>query len=362
MRFIFNILLISILFHVPATAQLQEEEQCILFSVPKDTPAHLLESGESFIKNHCFHKKEYPVRRFFRVIGNVKMPEPFSDRGEGNFRNSEFLLNDHLDSINTYQDTYALFFQGKNDPFEREVYNRVSVPDIQSGKLTIEIPVKKDKLKIDPKGFFGLELHVYYKKEGRHPHDIYDIPDTILYFPISGGSSKYKVLKKDFILPQKTVTILMKGGGTFFSGKCWLEAPRLYQNRKEVFKMPFTSFEKRENNYNYWVGINLSSRSWPMWKLEFKGKTIFEGNIFDRASNIADFYIPLPDDLSGEGELKLTLLKEPYKAFFPYELRGVQILEESTRDFEIVSIPKYISAGDTAGILIEVNKPATTSR
>ena len=191
MRFIFSILLISTLIPVAVTAQLQEEKQHILFSIPKDTPPRLLESGQSFTGNFNFQQKEYPVRRFFRVIGNVRMPEPFSERGEGNFRNSEYLLNDHLDSINTYKDTYALYFQGNNDPFEREMYNRVSVPDIQPGKLTVEMPVKKEKLKVDPKGSFGLELQVYYRREGRHPHDVYDAPDTILYFPVTGGNSNY---------------------------------------------------------------------------------------------------------------------------------------------------------------------------
>lgn len=99
----------------------------------------------------------------------------------------------------------------------------------------------------------------------------------------------------------------------------------------------------KTDDYNYWIGCNLATRSWPMWKLEFNGETLFEGNIFDRASNVADFYIPLPSSLQGSGEMKLTLRKEPHRAAYPYELRGLEIIEETARDFEVVSVPEYVA-------------------
>ena len=94
-----------------------------------------------------------------------------------------------------------------------------------------------------------------------------------------------------------------------------------------------------------------------MWKLEFNGETLFEGNIFDRASNVADFYIPLPSSLHGSGEMKLTLRKEPHRAAYPYELRGLEIIEETARDFEVVSVPEYVAKNASFGILVETNKP-----
>jgi hypothetical protein len=94
-----------------------------------------------------------------------------------------------------------------------------------------------------------------------------------------------------------------------------------------------------------------------MWKLEFNGETLFEGNIFDRASNVADFYIPLPSSLHGSGEMKLTLRKEPHRAAYPYELRGLEIIEETARDFEVVSVPEYVAKNASFGILVETNRP-----
>ncbi len=341
-------------------AQLQEENRKVLFSLEADEKAYQIDPEKSFEQIVSFEKKNYPVRRFLRVVGGTKMPEKFKARGETLFREAEYLIDDHLDSLVTFKDKYALYFVSNNDPYEHHAYNRISIPVVKPGKLTVEIPVKREKLVINKDGDFGMELQLYYKKEGRHADEVYDSPDSILYMPISPGSGNFKVIKKDFELPDNIASILLRVGGINFSGKVWLEAPRFVQAGQEIWKSPFIFNEQRDSNYNYWVGINMVSRSEPSWKLEFNEKTIFEGNIFDRASDIADFYIPLPVVLEGEGTLKLTLKKEPHLAAFPYELRSLQLIEESARDFEIISVPRYPSSSDKSGILIETNKPNIT--
>lgn len=334
--------------------QLQSESvQIILDSKEKSL---VIYPEKSVLQSVSFEKKDYPVRRYLRVVGGVQMPGKFKARGESLFREAEYLIDDNLDSLNTYHDKYSLYFKGNNDLFERHVYNRVI--GIKSGKnINIEIPIKRKNLKIARDGDFGLELQVYYKKDGRHPDEVYDTADSVIYIPFPEGSDRFRLLKENIQLPTNTACILLRIGGTKFSGECWVEAPRIYQEKETLFSSPFIQNEKREDDYNYWVGINLATRSWPKWKLEFKGKTIFNGNIFDRASDIADFYIKLPDDINGSGNLKLTLQKESNRAAFPYELRELQIIEESARDFEIISVPKYVRAGSTSGILIETNKP-----
>lgn len=340
-----------------AKSQLQEETRQILFSVDTDESPYLIEPEKSFEQAVVFTQKDYPVRRFLRVVGGIKMPGKFKNRGETLFREAEFLIDDHLDSLTTYKDKYALYFTGNNESYEHHVYNRISIPQIQAGKLRVEIPVKREKLTVSPDGDFGVELQLYYEKGGRRIHEVYDTPDSILYLPIASGSGNFRLIKGDFVLPENIASILVRIGGINFKGKCWVEAPRFYQDNKLSWHSPFTFDEQKESDYNYWVGINMVSRSWPLWKLDYQGKTLFEGNIFDRASDIADFYIPLPEGLKGEGTLKLTLKKEPHEATFPYELRSLQLMEESARSFEIVSVPRYPAVGDTTGILIETNKP-----
>ena len=81
--------------------------------------------------------------------------------------------------------------------------------------------------------------------------------------------------------------------------------------------------------------------------------------VFDRASNVADFFIPLPNDLTGSGALRLTLQRDPVAASFPYEVRSVELVETPARGFEVVHSPRYIASGRDFGVLLETNKPNT---
>lgn len=337
-------------------AQLQKEQRRILYPVEGEQGIIQIEPGESFEQEISFENHDFPVRRILRVVGGVKMPGKFAPRGEEFFRQQEYLMDENLDSVHTCKDRYSLYFKGNNDPFERHAYNRVTGINFEKKNIDLEIAYKRKHLKTSPGGDFGIELQIYQKKEGRYADDIYDKADSVIFVPIPQGSGNFTLLRKNIQLPANVATILIRVGGTGFSGECWLEAPKLYIDGKSIFSSPFIQNEKRVDDYNYWVGINLATRSWPKWKVAFKGKTIFEGNIFDRASDIADFYITLPKDITGKGTLQLTLEKEPHRISFPYELRSLQLLEESAQDFEIVSLPRFVTVGDTAAFLIETNR------
>lgn len=110
--------------------------------------------------------------------------------------------------------------------------------------------------------------------------------------PVPEGTGKYQTVSETFTLPENVACAFLRIGGTHFSGECWVEAPRLIQNKKAVCSIPFTKFAQKPDNYNYWIGCNLSTRSWPMWKLEFNGETLFEGNIFDRSFQCGGLLYP----------------------------------------------------------------------
>ena len=335
-----------------------KEERRVIYSSEAPERPYLLQPGHSLEQTVSFPKRAYPTRKFLRVTGGVKMPAPFQERGEEMFRRSEFFIDDNLDSVVTRKDRYSLYFKGENDAFERYAYFRVMGEALKPGKLTVHLPVvRRRQLTVDVKGRFGLELELYYKKPGRAAQDIFDTPDSVLFVPVPVGTGKYQDVSHTFTLPDNVACALLCAGGSGFSGECWLEAPRLEQNGKTVWHVPFTKFAQKASQVDYWVGCNLATRSWPRWRLEFDGREVFEGNIFDRASNVADFYILLPGDLQGTGCFKLSLLKEPHRAAFPYEVRTLEVIEETARDFEIISVPKYVSKSASFGVLIETNRP-----
>lgn len=351
--------LFLILFAVlQAYAASWKETRTVVFSLSGNEKAYLIQPGQSISETVAFEQAGMPTRKFLRVIGGVQMPAPFQARGEEMFRRSEFHIDDNLDSVIRKKDRYSLYFKGDDNNFERHAYYRISGKLLSPGELTVTLPVvKKETLAVSPGGDFGVAIELFYQKPGRAADDIYDTPDSLLYLPVPGGTGSYQAVSQSFTLPDNVACAFLRIGGTHFSGECWVEAPRLTQNKKTVCSIPFTKFAQKPDNYNYWIGSNLSTRSWPMWKVDFNGTTVFQGNVFDRASDVADFYIPLPASVQGDGEIKLTLLKEPHRAAYPYELRGLEIIEETARDYEVISVPEYVTKNASFGILIETNKP-----
>ena len=327
--------------------------------VPFTEEGCLIRPGQTLSQEISLDSSGPRKRRFLRVIGGIQMPPPHQGRGESKFRNFEYWIDDCLDSLIRRNDRYSLYFKGEDDNFERHAYYRISGKYLTPGELTVTIPVvKRNGLSISENGDFGVEIELFYQKEGRAADDIYDSPDSLLYLPIPAGTGKYRPVSQTFVLPSNVSCALLRIGGTHFSGECWVEAPRLSRKgKKDICPMPFTRFSQRPDRYNYWVGCNLVSRCWPLWKLDFNGKTVFRGNIFDRASHKADFYIPLPDEVKGSGLLELTLEKDAHRASFPYVLRSMEIIEHTARDFEVVSVPRYVSEHSPFGILIETNRP-----
>ncbi len=357
------IFLFSIIALTTSAAQagaLQTESRKVIFSAGKDLDAYkTLTPGKHINIKAALSPRSDTVRRFLRVVGNTAWPSPWDLRGERNFRYVECLVDDNLDSVVRKSERYSLYFKGDNDDFERHVYNRIMGDRLKPGKFTLRIPVvRKDNLTVSKGGNFGVELQIYLKRPGRAAEDVYDKADRVLWVPVPEGTSKrYEAVEKELELPQDVACILLRLGGTRFAGECWVESPVLLQDGKPVWKAPFVKEEARTEKRNYWVGINMSTKMWPKWHIEFNGITVKDGYEFDRCSDIADFMIPLPQNVAGNGTFKLTLQKEAHRVSWPYCLRRVEVIEESARDFEVAYLPEYVTAGKKFGMLIETNKP-----
>lgn len=243
---------------------LQIEKRTVVFSASESGRVQLLLPGSSITQNVTFKKSDYPVRRYIRVVGGVKMPAPFSERGEDRFRDFEFYIDDNLDSTHVKNDKYSLYFEGKDENFNRHAYYRISGDLLKAGELDVTLPVIKQKdFSVSSNGEFGMKVELFYKKKGRYKDDIYDTPDSLFYLNIPEGINSYQNITGKFILPDNVACIFLSVGGTHFSGECWLEAPRLIQGKKLICSIPFTKFVDKSDDFNYWVGCNLSTRSWP---------------------------------------------------------------------------------------------------
>lgn len=370
-----SVLMFWMLSHVgiPAAAQSYSQTQTNIYTPESVDGVRLLEPGQSFKLTFDLPASTVPQRTTLRVAGNTLMPEPFTGRGEGLFRECETILDDNLDGEIHMKDRYSLYFQGNNDKFERLAWNRIPFKELKPGKITLTIPVVKcENLRVCEAGRFGVELGIYFKKPGRHELDVFDEPDSTVFIEVPQGSYSKKVIRQEIDLPDNTACILPAVGGVHFSGECWLEAPSFADGKKVLWHMPFQGRKVNDegksykdvdyftDEINYWVSTNMSERWWPYWRITFNGETVADGKIFDRCSYVSDFYVTLPESASKGGTLSLTLVDEPHRQNFPYQIRHLDIIQEPARDFEVISVPEYVAEGSDFGVLVETNRANIT--
>ena len=353
MRRLIFIFVFTVSFHILCSARYQERRE-VLFDCTSDYP--VLQPGERFTADIAPVTRNCPARAALLVRGRVLNPSPYEDRGEEMFRRQEYGIMDNLDSDVRWKDTKSLYFKGEDDFYDRRVWNRIPALDLPAGECTLSIPVvKSESLKVNAGNPFGVTLDLYLRKEGRAALDIYDKPDSSIFVPIPEGSFKRRMVERTLCIPENLACILISAGGSRFSGECWLEAPSFKAGNKTVWHKPFTDHTERNDDINYWVGMNLCERFFPFWTLSLNGETVFSGKVFDKASPIADFQIPLPENALDGGSIELMLNPESHRISYPYEIHSVDLIWETARSFEIIYVPKFVREGDEFGILVETN-------
>lgn len=358
MRKSISIIVLIVLSSILCSARYQERRE-VLFDGRSDNPT--LQPGERFKVAIVPVERDCPARAYLLVRGHVLNPSPFDGRGEEMFRRQEYGIIDNLDSSVRWKDPNSLYFKGEDDFYDRRAWNRIPASDLPAGECTLSIPVvRSEALKFSEGASFGVTLDLYLKKAGRAELDIYDKPDSSIFVAIPEGSLRRKTIECGLTLPEDLACVLVSVGGAHFSGECWLEAPSFRTGRNTVWHEPFANHTERNGDTNYWVGMNLCERFFPFWTVSLNGETVFSGKIFDKSSHVADFYVPLPENALDGGSIELALNPEPHRAAFPYEIHSIDLIWETARPFELISVPRFVREGDNFGILVETNSENVT--
>jgi hypothetical protein len=343
--------------HSAGSEDLVVEDRHVIF-VSRSDSGLLLLPGKTRNFNFNFGNKDFPVRQSIRIKGFCVLPEPFSQRGEEAFRNFAFLINDYLDSAITYNEKYSLVFIGNGEKLERNAFYRLSADELKpfrGRKIQVEIPIKTDSLIVPENGYLELELQLYRKKADRHPDDIYDNADQTRVIRIPADHPEWFVVSDHVEIPEDIACILFRLGSKDISGKCHIGTPSLKYANTTLKLLPFQPYSKNQKN---WIGESLSTKEYPEFEIRVNGKIFFSGRVFDRASNVGDFEVELPESVNGKAELSIRL-KDGFPAKYPYAIRSVELLETSARDFEVMAIPQFVHANKKFSLLVGINHPGT---
>lgn len=289
-----------------------------------------------------------PARKQLRVVGGTLIPAPYQERGESNFRRWEGTIDDSLEGA-------ALVFRGEGEDWERKAFRRVLGSNVGAGPLTISATVDRENLEIDPQGFFGIEAEVYLRKPGRAVTDVFDEPDFRHRWSIPARSGEALAVSWSFD-PGDLAAVVITVGGHSFAGRVSVRDLKV-AGLKNTVELPFRQDRSTSLGEDLWVGLNLCTRNWPRWTLTHRGRVVFQGPIFDRASDRADFCISLPADLGVGDDLALTLERQPTGQSYPYEIAAIELISAAGRDFEVISHPRFVAAESAFSLLVETTRP-----
>lgn len=255
-------------------------------------------------------------------------------------------------------ETHVLHLSGAGEDWPREAYMLVNPASVPKGQpLTFCVSVLVREAQVDPGGELGVELGIYRAQQGRHAEDVSGPPDEVAYLRLPTGTHPWQLLSQSVRLPADTVMLLVRIGGTRFSGDAWIGTPRLFAEDCETVIPPMTPHLPIAWQAS-WTGINLSHKEWPRFSLALDGQIFFHQRTYFPGDHWYDFDVPIPTLAPGKHRLTVTLDRD-YPDRLPIKVLSVELLEESARPLEIVWHPEYAAENTSFPVLLERN---TTER
>ncbi|MHB0938643.1 MAG: hypothetical protein ACYC6A_19785 [Armatimonadota bacterium] len=312
----------------------------------------VIRPGESLRMSVELAEPPYPVRRRLRVVGEVDVfPQWRCEQGMPYLYRS---INDALTAEHAFGEKYALSLRGRGETWPRNAYMKVPTAGLPR-ELTFAALVRGQEVEIAEGGELVVELGIYRAQSWRHPDDVYDQPDEVVRLELPAGSYEWQELSAPVTLPADAAMLLVRVGGSGFSGKAWIGSPRLFPAGGETVIPPFMPAHNVERwERTNWLGENLSRLEWPEFAVCVDGKKCFRDTVFNAIVPGPDFEVPLPEMPSGKHEVELILLGD-YATAMPFVALRAEILQESARPVEIVAFSEYVQENQPFGVLVEIN-------
>ena len=339
----------------------------------------LLRPGESVALAYRHDGADH-VRHVLRLVGEAGTN--WQERSEAEqpaiwYRS----LEDAMDRTVTCNGEVSLHLKGKGEAFERNAWFMIPGRPWPKGATSLDFHVwaRTRNLNLGPQGMIGAFLEIYHHRQGRHSDDVYDTPDRVLALALKPGTKGWTKLAKKLTRLDQIAAILVRVGGSHFSGEAWLGTPVLMPprgassqtgraretpavSRAELGSLirPFNTPVPLRPRGN-WLGENLSRKEWPEFRIRINGHTVFRGPVFCPIVRDPDLEFPLPGKRLKKGINRIEVsLQADYPSAPGYVLRRAEVLRESARPFEIVACPEYARVGARAPVLVEINQPGLT--
>lgn len=248
------------------------------------------------------------------------------------------------DSLQNSEDGFSLDVSGSRCAYPKIAFKKVLVADTElencGENWRVGVSAKASGLKVY--GYLRLCVEIRTKKEGMDRHSTALSPDEVYILEIPQGTYDWQALSQNIRLdPKHVANICYLVEGEDYEGEILFRLPCLTDPDGHNLVGPFCPYTEQRDSDN-WMGQNLSHIEWIGLKAELNGKTVFDGEIFERCHRFSEAELPLSKDaiLSGENTLTLTCTSR-YREAAGYVLREVGFITE--RESAIISVPECVT-------------------
>lgn len=306
-------------------------------------------------------KKENVLYRLF-TVGETEQYYMWKDEPDGPVQYRS--VTDSLDSAHALHDRFCLDFSSESPKaYTKRAYRKIMWPPFLSYiQMAAPVPtnwkagisVIGENVSVEEDGFLQMRIDIRLEKDGVSRHSIEGAPDKSIILPFPHGTYSQTDLCENIEIPQNTAHIGVFVEGKKYSGKIYLEKPFFSaegQNLLPSFDVPVAGGEKFQ-----WTGQYLSKNERPAFRVKLNGKSVFEGEVFERSHRHSEWEITLPSELMQNENTLVYELTSEWHDPLPYTFYEIGIIEQSNDTVSLISVSDFAAAGGKARVLIRTNK------
>ena len=270
-------------------------------------------------------------------------------------------IDDSLRSDVANRDRFCLDYSGARCEYPKIAFKKMVVP-FRTHSANVKNPTDEWTFGISAKakdlsvyGYLRLCVEVRLKKEGVDKHSTVEVPDEVFLLDIPAGTYDWQDLSENITIDTKNVAnICYMVEGEDYAGEIYLEAPHMTASGGQNIVDPFCPHTEDREAVN-WMGQNLSHIEWIGLRVAINGKTVFDGEIFERCHRFSEAELPLPKDAICLGENTITITcTSNYRDAAGYMLGEWGFITEQAS--AVISCPQCVTLGKPFHVCVEGKK------
>lgn len=274
------------------------------------------------------------------------------------------LIDDALNTENAEKNRFCLDMScSKPDEYPKCVVKKISWQPPRYGSYPVlghnknwnfGVSAKAENLIIKDNGYIRMRIERWQLREGVNPDFTAECPDETLIINIPEGSYSYTDFNSCIeIVDDDTACIIVTLEGQNYSGNIYFECPHLTSSNGHNVLPEFDRGVLEEARYA-WLGLNISKKEWPQFRISVNGKEFFNDEVFLRIHRYSPVEIDIPDGMLTEGENVLSITyTSDYHDTVPIAIHEAVILEKPKEEFSVLFCPEIAVIGQNIHILIE---------